>query len=101
MECFYFEKLKENMQLYLAIYDIADDKKRKKMAKLLEGYGKRVQLSAFELNISPVMHRKLVQKIPLYIDSGDSFRLYLIHSGDNVQQWGIKFNNMKCDVLVV
>ncbi len=40
-----------NYQLYcLVIYDIANQKRRLKLARLLEGYGKRVQRSCFEVN---------------------------------------------------
>ena len=34
--------------LTLAIYDIADDKRRNKLVKVMEYYGLRVQESAFE-----------------------------------------------------
>jgi CRISPR-associated protein Cas2 len=37
----------------LVAYDIADDKRRRKVAKLMEDYGARVQLSAFECNLRP------------------------------------------------
>ncbi|MFW6359187.1 MAG: CRISPR-associated endonuclease Cas2, partial [Chroococcales cyanobacterium] len=36
------------MLLYLVTYDIPCDKRRKKVADLLEGYGQRVQYSVFE-----------------------------------------------------
>ena len=35
------------MFLYVISYDIPDDKRRKKIADLLEGYGQRVQYSVF------------------------------------------------------
>jgi CRISPR-associated protein Cas2 len=34
--------------LVVVVYDIADDKRRLKLANFLEGYGRRVQESAFE-----------------------------------------------------
>ncbi|MGI0489366.1 CRISPR-associated endonuclease Cas2 [Pantanalinema rosaneae CENA516] len=36
------------MLLYVVTYDIPCDKRRKKVADLLEGYGRRVQYSVFE-----------------------------------------------------
>jgi CRISPR-associated protein Cas2 len=40
------------MFLYVISYDIPDDKRRKKIADLLEGYGQRVQYSVFECQLS-------------------------------------------------
>lgn len=33
---------------YIAVYDVSDDKERERVAKVLEGYGIRVQKSSFE-----------------------------------------------------
>ncbi len=38
--------------MYIVSYDISNDKLRNKIAKLLEGYGRRVQYSVFECEIS-------------------------------------------------
>jgi CRISPR-associated protein Cas2 len=37
----------------LIIYDIVDDRRRRQVARILEGAGVRVQMSAFELEIDP------------------------------------------------
>lgn len=37
------------MALYLISYDITADKRRNALAKLLEGFGSRVQYSVFEV----------------------------------------------------
>ena len=53
-EDYYFqiaEELEDDKQFILIIYDITDNRRRLKFAKLLEGYGKRVQKSAFILII--------------------------------------------------
>lgn len=38
--------------MYVISYDISEDKRRNKVAKLLEGYGRRVQYSVFECHIN-------------------------------------------------
>ncbi|MDD7389509.1 MAG: CRISPR-associated endonuclease Cas2 [Lachnospiraceae bacterium] len=38
--------------MYVVSYDITEDKRRNKIAKLLEGYGRRVQYSVFECRIN-------------------------------------------------
>ena len=39
--------------LHLLAYDIADDKRRAKTSKLLEGYGFRSEFSVFEADLDP------------------------------------------------
>ncbi|MEO8894115.1 MAG: CRISPR-associated endonuclease Cas2, partial [Coleofasciculaceae cyanobacterium] len=36
------------MLLYVVVYNIPCDKRRKKLSNILEGYGRRVQYSVFE-----------------------------------------------------
>lgn len=52
MDYFEFETLVEDegndKYLILIIYDISDNKHRLEISKLLEGYGTRIQKSAFE-----------------------------------------------------
>ena len=47
--------------LVLIIYDISSNKRRTKMAKLLESYGFRVQRSAFEAVVSMPEYLKLLK----------------------------------------
>ena len=56
MEDYFFSTVEENTQekkaYVLIIYDIVDNAKRVRLAKFLQGYGFRVQKSAFEALIS-------------------------------------------------
>lgn len=49
--------------LYLISYDISVDKVRNKLAKLLEGKGKRVQYSVFECQLTTQQYKVLYQQI--------------------------------------
>jgi CRISPR-associated protein Cas2 len=40
------------LMLVLVVYDVPDNKRRTKLAKFLEGYGRRVQFSVFECFLS-------------------------------------------------
>ena len=85
------EDLEDDRQFVLIIYDITDNKRRVKFAKLLEGYGKRVQKSAFEAMLTSKKYDKLVKEIPSYIDSRkgeDSVRIYRITGKGKVTSWG-------------
>lgn len=93
-EDYYFqiaENLEDDRQFILIIYDIVDNKRRVKFAKLLEGYGTRVQKSAFEAMLSQKSYEKLVREIPRYINSAsgeDSVRIYRMIGKGRVQSWG-------------
>ncbi len=60
-------------------YDVVEDKRRTKVAKLLEGYGKRVQYSVFECDLSQqellTVGRELRGLIDLNTDSVRCYRL--------------------------
>ena len=56
-------------------YDIPDDKKRNKIAKILEGFGIRVQYSVFECNISYKQFLILKDKIQRIINPSED-RVY-------------------------
>ena len=60
-----------NRRHFLVSYDIADDKRRAKIAKLLEGEGDRVQYSVFFCDCNPKELAKLRSKIIRIIHQGD------------------------------
>ena len=76
--------------LFLIIYDIVDNKKRLAFAKKLNGYGFRVQKSAFEAMITESLYRKLIDEIPRMIDKElDSVRVYKIRGSGEVNLFGV------------
>ena len=93
-EDYYFqinEALEDDKQFVLIIYDIVDNKKRIKFSKMLEGYGKRVQKSAFEAILSSKSYNKLMEEIPKYVSvrsTEDSVRIYRITGKGKVISWG-------------
>lgn len=79
------------MLLYLITYDIACDKRRKKVSDLLEGYGQRVQYSVFECILTAAQYAELRQRLrPRMKESEDSIRLYPLsrHTLAQVEVWG-------------
>lgn len=65
---------------YLVIYDICNDKIRRKIVKLLEAYGYRVQYSAFECSLNLKTKKLLITEIEKIMSGGDSVRLYKLPS---------------------
>lgn len=49
--------------MYLVSYDIASDRLRNKVAKVLESYGQRVQYSVFECELTEKRYKELYQKL--------------------------------------
>ena len=79
------------MMLYVVIYDISDDKRRKRVFNLLEGYGQRVQFSAFECVLSDRKFGELRARLAKVVKMDeDSVRFYPIsgHTLGQVVVWG-------------
>lgn len=77
-----------NKVFVLIIYDIVDDRVRTRFAKCLQGYGFRVQKSAFEAIITQQKYKKLLLEIPRYVTGQDSVRLYKIQGKGQVLTFG-------------
>lgn len=63
--------------LILITYDISDDKRRNKIASILEGYGNRVNFSVFECILSQTKLNKLTKEIQSIIDKKRQYSLLL------------------------
>jgi CRISPR-associated protein Cas2 len=65
--------------LVLVVYDIADDRRRDRLATFLEGYGRRVQESVFECFLSLQEMKTLHQRVQRQVKPmEDNVRLYWI-----------------------
>lgn len=78
------------MFLYVVVYDISCDKRRKKVSDLLEGYGKRVQYSTFECVLTKSKYRELRTRLKKQVKTEDSVRFYPLsnHTLEQVEIWG-------------
>ncbi|MEI6065221.1 MAG: CRISPR-associated endonuclease Cas2 [Pseudanabaena sp. ELA748] len=77
--------------LYVVIYDISDDKRRRRVFNLLEGYGQRVQFSAFECVLNDRKFEELRSRLIKVVKMNeDSVRFYPIskHTLGQVIVWG-------------
>lgn len=79
------------MLLYVIVYDIPCDKRRRKVAELLAGYGQRVQFSVFECVLNAVLfgelRRRLKRRVKL---DEDRVRFYPMsgHTAGQIEVWG-------------
>ena len=79
------------MLFYVISYDISCDKRRKKVADLLEGYGQRVQFSVFECVLKDERYAELRFRLKDRVDmKEDSIRFYPIssHTLGKIEIWG-------------
>ena len=92
------EILCDKKKLYiLVIYDIVDNRRRVAFAKKMNGYGFRVQKSAFEAMITENLYRKLLAEIPHLIDNtSDTVRVYKIRGNGEVNLFGLSHRIVVC-----
>lgn len=101
----YFWNTEENSgkDVYvLVIYDIVNNSKRARFAKTMNGYGFRVQKSAFEALISKEKYAKLMKEIPRLINAGeDSVRVYRMTGFGEVSLFGMNQKIEKEEVVII
>lgn len=62
---------------YVVSYDIPDNARRARLAKVLKNYGERVQLSVFECILDRRLHELMVRRISKTIEEEeDRVRIY-------------------------
>lgn len=68
---------------WVVSYDIPDDKRRTKVAKILEGYGLRAQYSVFECEIDAEQCAQLEERLRRVIEPReDDVRFYPLNRAD-------------------
>lgn len=82
-------------------YDISDDKRRRKVAAIMEGYGYRVQFSVFECNLTkkqmaemkralrPLVKAKEMDSIRFYPLPADAVALIRVMGNDQARSLGL------------
>lgn len=60
--------------MYLVSYDISSNRRRRKVAKLMENYGTRVQYSVFECKLEKSVFNKMYQELCDLVPIGERKR---------------------------
>lgn len=82
----------------LAVYDICDERRLAKVAKIVKDYGNRVQKSVFELHIKPIVLRQMHSKINGVINPfEDSMRYYVLCESDFQQRESLGKKQVELD----
>ncbi len=53
----------KHKHFYVVAYDIADDRRRSKVVKIMEGMGHRVNFSVFECMLTDIQYRTLCERL--------------------------------------
>jgi len=64
--------------LFIICYDVADDGRRRRIARVLEDTATRVQKSVFEIRATEAKARSLTRRASSHLDVRDSLRLYAV-----------------------
>ena len=67
-----------NRSLYVIAYDMCNDRRRAKLARLMESYGARVQGSVFEAYLTALEVKEIIGKSKRLIKEEDTLRLYFL-----------------------
>ncbi|MXY66548.1 CRISPR-associated endonuclease Cas2 [Candidatus Poribacteria bacterium] len=63
--------MKDHEKIYFVVYDIADNKRWRKVYKMMQGYGEWVQLSVFQCQLSQTRYAQLLADCDQLIHHGD------------------------------
>ncbi len=61
----------DDARLWIVAYDIGDDRRRAKVARLLVEHGRRIQKSVFEVELATAALRELLVRLTPYVHARD------------------------------
>jgi CRISPR-associated protein Cas2 len=104
IENYYFdvaEDVQNDRVFVLIIYDITDNKTRIRLSKMLLGYGFRIQKSAFEATLTKKKYKELLERLPAYVASEDSIKVYKIIGKGQVTSFGKAVESEQDDIIII
>ncbi|KLO24724.1 CRISPR-associated endonuclease Cas2 [Marinitoga sp. 1155] len=82
------------MKSYIISYDIQEDKKRRKISKILANYGRRIQYSVFYLNIPEKELYHILMKINPHINKKNDSIIIIPINVKNIEKIGTLKENI-------
>ncbi|MCM1495119.1 MAG: CRISPR-associated endonuclease Cas2 [Bacteroides sp.] len=104
MENYFFdirEDVRDDRVFVLVIYDIIDNKRRIRLAKYLQGYGFRIQKSAFEALIRDSVYQKMIAGLGKFVTDEDNVRVYRIIGKGQVKNFGKDVSQTTEDLIII
>lgn len=85
----------------LVIYDIIENKRRLKLMRFLQGFGYRVQKSAFEAFLKENVYQKMLDGLKRYVSEEDSIRIYRLNRNCSVTVYGISEETLPMETIII
>ena len=104
MEDYFFdirEDSSDDRVFVLIIYDIIDNKRRIRLSKYLQGFGFRIQKSAFEALIHERVYRKMLSGLEQYVTEDDNIRVYRIIGKGQVRNFGKQVSEAAEELIII
>lgn len=104
MENYFFdirEESNDNRVFVLVIYDIIDNKRRIRLSRYLQGFGFRVQKSAFEALIQENVYRKMISGLEEFVSEDDNIRVYRIIGKGQVRNFGKQVSEATEELIII
>lgn len=80
----------------IIIYDIVSNKRRLKLAKLLEGFGIRVQRSCFEIDLEKSNYRSLLSELQAFYDA-DQLDNIIVYVGNREETFRLNTDEVEIE----
>ena len=90
------EYVKKKSFFCIIIYDIVSNKRRLKLAKLLEGFGIRVQRSCFEVDLEKSNYRSLLSELQAFYDA-DQLDNIIVYLGNREETLRLNTDEVKIE----
>ena len=84
----------------IIIYDIVSNKRRLKLAKLLEGFGIRVQRSCFEVDLEKSNYRSLLSELQAFYDA-DQLDNIIVYVGNREETLRLNTDEVEIERRIV
>lgn len=92
----------EDKNLVLVIYDVTDDKRRRRLHKFLSSYLIPVQRSCFETYLTQSELNEIRLKLTHYIDKyEDNVRIYELSAYGKVYNYGLDVENEVEEIVII
>jgi CRISPR-associated protein Cas2 len=93
-------------RLYVVTYDIADDRRWRRVYELMHGYGRWLQLSVFQCRLTARRRAELARRLEELINAREDHVLLLDlgpadHVDPRVESLGKSFESVKREAIVV
>lgn len=87
----------DRSHLYLAVYDVSEDRERERVAKLLEACGVRIQKSVFEIRANRALRSRLLRQVAALNLASGFVVLYRIDETAKRDRVGVAESNPLAD----